>query len=169
MESSARSGYTVRKAACSFPRRPQSEVRLPQGLRFTDVRRSTIGDFPVARGGPRASKSHGRLELRPPACLLYSLRLPSAAAFQRANLRLLLDRVSRPERPLLRTLRRHPPRAVPGLGTGLGTKLLCALPDVPARPAALCAGGGLRALSGPHESRHPRAQVRPASSRSEER
>jgi predicted amidophosphoribosyltransferase len=35
----------------------------------------------LARRGPRAPKSHGCNELRPPSCLLYSLRLPSAAAF----------------------------------------------------------------------------------------
>ena len=44
------------------------------------------------------------------------------------------------------------------------TERHCALPGLPAGPAALCAGGGFRALPGPHESGHPRAQVRPAAS-----
>ena len=61
----------------------------------------------MARRGPRASKSHGRLELRPPSCLLFSLRLPSAAALFCANLRCLLDGVSRPERTCVRPLRRY--------------------------------------------------------------
>jgi len=95
MASVPRSGYTVAKVAAAQPVQqlscPQSEVRLPQELRFTDVRRSAIGDFPLARSGPCAPKSHGRLELRPPSCLLYSLRLPAAAALFRANLRCLLD------------------------------------------------------------------------------
>ena len=82
-------------------RRSRSEVRLPQGLRFTDVRRSAIGDFPLARGGSRAAKSHGCLELRPPSRLLCSLRLPSAASFFCANLRCLLDGVSRLRADLL--------------------------------------------------------------------
>jgi hypothetical protein len=88
-----------------FPRASPSEVRLPQGLRFTDVRRSTIGDYPVARCGPRAPKSHGRPELRPLSRLLHSLRLPSAAAFLCANLRCLLDGIFRPERSFVRALR----------------------------------------------------------------
>jgi hypothetical protein len=129
-----------------------SEVRLPQGLRFTDVRRSTIGDFPLARGGPCAPKSHGRLELRPPSCLLCPLRLPSAAALFRANLRCLLDGVSRPERPLCA-------RCGDTLAAPAGPFEFRLVPGLPAGAAALCAGGGLRALPGPHEGGHPRAQI----------
>ena len=35
----------------------QSEVRLPQELRFTDDRRFTIGDIPLARHSSRTPKS----------------------------------------------------------------------------------------------------------------
>ena len=158
MESPACSGYTVGKAAGVNLRQRPSEVRLPQGLRFTDVRRSAIGDFPLARSGPCAAKSHGRLGLCPSSCLLCPLRLPSAASLFRANLRCLLDGVSRPERPLVRALRRYacarrPAQSVSG-----------AVPGLPPGAAALCAGRGLRALPGPHEGGHPRAQVRPAAS-----
>jgi hypothetical protein len=69
---------------------PQSEVRLPQGLRFTDARRYPIGSFPLARSRPRASKSHGCLELCPPSLLLRPLGLSPAAALLCSNLYLLL-------------------------------------------------------------------------------
>ena len=87
-------GYTVAKAACPqlwlrVP--PWSEVRLPQRLRFFDARRSAIADFALARCGSRASKSHGCTQLRHHSCLLYLLRLPSAAAFTCPNERCLLD------------------------------------------------------------------------------
>ena len=100
MESPVPSGNSVycRQGAGRRAWAALREVRLPQGLRFTDVRRSTLGDFPLARGGSRASKSHGRFELRPSSCLLCPLRLPSAASFFRAHLRNLLDGVFRPER-----------------------------------------------------------------------
>jgi hypothetical protein len=58
----ARCGYTVAKAACPqlwLKAPPWSEVRLPQRLRFTDARRSSIADFALARYSPRAPKSHG--------------------------------------------------------------------------------------------------------------
>jgi hypothetical protein len=82
------------------------EARLPQGLRFTDVRRSAIGDFPLARGGTRASKSHGRFRLRPSSRLLCLMRLPSAASLFCAYLPGLLDGVCRSERKCVRALRR---------------------------------------------------------------
>jgi hypothetical protein len=85
---------------------PRIEVRLPQGLRFTDVRRSTIGDFPLARGGSRAPKSHGCCGLYPPSQFLPSLRLSAAAPLPRANLRCLLDGIPGPKRPFVRSLRR---------------------------------------------------------------
>jgi hypothetical protein len=84
---------------------PASEVRLPQGLRFTDVRRSTLGDFALARRRPRPPKSHGCNWLRPPSQFLLPLRLSSAASIFRANLRPLLDRISAPERARLRPVR----------------------------------------------------------------
>lgn len=84
---------------------PSSEVRLPQGLRFTDVRRSAPGNCAVARCGPSASKSCGRIQLRPVPLLLCSLRIPLAAAFSRANLQYLLDRVSCPRRSCMLPLR----------------------------------------------------------------
>jgi hypothetical protein len=81
-------GYTHVQGGALWP--PASEVRLPQGLRFTDVRRSAPGDFAVARGGPSASKSRGRARLCRLPLSLYSLRLPLAADFDCANLRPLL-------------------------------------------------------------------------------
>ena len=97
LESSALCGYTVGMAAgVAFA--AGSEVRLPQGLRFTDVRRSAFGDFPLARGGSRAPKSRRRHKLRPLSCLVRPLRLSPAASLIRAHLRSLLDGVSRSER-----------------------------------------------------------------------
>ncbi len=56
----------------------QSEVRLPQGLRFNDARRSAIGDNPLACRGPRAPKSHGCFgcALLPDSCSLCGSPLP---------------------------------------------------------------------------------------------
>ena len=93
--SAARSGYTVGKAAGAHALPSGSEVRLPQGLRFTDVRRSTLGDFALARGGSRAAKSCGRLGLRPFSRLLCSMRHSPAASLFRAHLPGLLDGISR--------------------------------------------------------------------------
>ena len=135
--------YYRQGCAANVAPRP-SEVRLPQELRFTDVRRSAIGDFPLARSGPRAPKSLGRFELRPPSRLLCSLRLPSAAALLRANLRCLLDGISPPERLHLRLLRRYPGRAAAGLGSSQGR----AVPNLPPGAAALCARRSLRNLPG---------------------
>ena len=112
--SAALSGYTVGKAAGAQALPSGSEVRLPQGLRFTDVRRSGLGDFPLARGSSCAAKSCGRLGLRPLSRLLCSLRLPSTASIYRAHLPGLLDGISRPERPPVRALRRPARRADPG-------------------------------------------------------
>lgn len=63
------SRYSVGEAANveARPLPPSSEVRLPQGLRFTDVRRSNLGDFGMARSGARTPKSCGCPELRPPS------------------------------------------------------------------------------------------------------
>jgi hypothetical protein len=141
------------KAALQATAPPQSEVRLPQGLRFTDVRRSAIGDFTLARRGPRASKSHGRLELCPPACLLFSLRLPSAADLLCANLRCLLDGVSRPKRSCVCALRRHRGCGANGIGAGN----FSVMQGLPPGPATLCAGSRIRALRGAHEGGHSRA------------
>jgi hypothetical protein len=132
----------------------RSEVRLPQGLRFTDVRRSNLGDFPLASRGSRIAKSRGRCELCPLSCLVRSLRLPSAASLFRAHLRNLLDGVSRSKRKPVRALRRRARRADSGWPFKLRT-----LPGLPAGAAAFCAGSGLRTLSGPHEGGHPRAEV----------
>ena len=155
MESLAPSGYTVGTVA-HFPAPTQSEVRLPQGLRFTDVRRSTIGDFPVARCGPRASKSHGCNQLFLPSCMLYPLRLPSVAACFCANLRCLLDRNPCPQRFCVCVLRGYTRRAS-------GFIVRCALPGLPPCASASCAGSCLRPLSGPYESGHSCPQVRPDS------
>ena len=62
-----------------------SEVRLPQELRFTDERRFTIGDIPLARDCARSSKSIKRNRFHPPSRPLYALRLPAAATFFRSN------------------------------------------------------------------------------------
>jgi hypothetical protein len=95
--------YTVRKAARNELRR-LSEVRLPQGLRFTDVRRSTLGDFSLARGRSCAAKSRGCPWLCPSSCVMCSLWLPSAASLDRAYLPRLLDGISYPEREPVRAL-----------------------------------------------------------------
>lgn len=86
VDSAERCEYTVGKAAGVEPCRPRGEVCLQHRLRFTDEGRSTIGDFPLARGGSCAAKSHGRLELRPFPIFLFPLRLPSAASLFRAHL-----------------------------------------------------------------------------------
>ena len=89
-------------------------------------------------------------------CLLCSLRLPSAAAFFRANLRCLLDGISRPERPRrARAAATRSTRPMPDIDRS------GALPGLPPGAAAVCARSGLRALPGPHEGGHSRAQVRP--------
>ena len=81
------------------------EVRLPQGLRFTDVRRSTIGGLPMARHQSRAAKSSGCPELCHISCLLRALRLLSAASFCCARLRSLLAELSDPHKSFLCSLR----------------------------------------------------------------
>ena len=106
METAVRRAYTCTQGGV-YPERlpPGFEVRLPQGLRFADVRRSTIGVHPMARCCPRAAKSSGRLGLYSPASFLYSLRLPSAASIPCANLRCLLDGNSCPDREPVCALR----------------------------------------------------------------
>ena len=67
-----------------------SEVRLPQELRFTDERRFTIGDIPLARDCACPPKSRRRNRFRASSRLMYALRLPAAATFFCSNLRSLL-------------------------------------------------------------------------------
>jgi len=131
------------------------EVRLPQGLRFTDVRRSTIGDFPLARGGSRAPKSHGCCGLYPPSQFLPSLRLSAAAPLPRANLRCLLDGIPGPKRPFVRSLRRFPQ-----FSSAHFKPLRSCLPHLPAGAAAVCARCGLRPISGPDERGNPCTEIR---------
>jgi hypothetical protein len=130
------------------------EVRLPQGLRFTDVRRSAIGDNAVARRGSRASKSCGCFGLYPPSCILLSLRFPSAAAFLRANLRSVLDFDSGFGGFCLHALRR-----LAGWTPGFSNFNFNTVPGLPAGAAALRARGGLRTLPGPHERRGSCPQI----------
>ena len=74
--------------ATNSPLNPRgaSEVRLPQELRFTDDRRFTIGNIPLARDRARPPKSSGRNQLHRSSRLLYSLRIPPAAFLFRSNL-----------------------------------------------------------------------------------
>jgi hypothetical protein len=65
---------------------PESEVRLQQELRFTDDRRSPIGDDPVARSGSCAAKSSGYCPYHDLSHLLFFMRQSHAAVFLRANL-----------------------------------------------------------------------------------
>lgn len=126
---------------------PQSEVRLPQGLRFTDARRSAIGNYTVARSSSRAPKSGGCCWLRPPSSLLFPMRLPLAAAFLRSNLRSLLGRNSRAQWRWLLALRRY---ARPG-------GLLKPLPRLPHGSPTVHKGCGLWALRRRHARGDPRA------------
>ena len=79
-------------AAVPFNRAGPSEVRLPQELRFTDDRRSTFGDIPLARRCARAPKSSGRNWFHTSSRLLCTLQLPAAAILFRSDLYCLLDR-----------------------------------------------------------------------------
>jgi hypothetical protein len=153
LESSVRCGYTVGKAV-GVEVAAGSEVRLPQGLRFTDVRRSALGDYPLARGGSRASKSRRCLELRPLSRLVCPLRLAPTATFIRAHLRALLDGVSRSERKPVCALRRRAGRA--GIGWCFKRR---SMPGLPAGHSVLCAGGSVWTLSGPHEGSYSCTEV----------
>ena len=66
----------------------------------------------------------------------------------------LLDGVSRSERRSVRVLRRRARRA--GSDRPVEQRTVPRLPD---GAAAVCARRGLRALRGPHEGGHPRAQI----------
>lgn len=98
----------VRRRLSGIASAAPGEVRLPQGLRFTDVRRSTIRGIGVASSGSRTPKSSGCTKLCPPSSFLPPLRFPPAAPFLRANLRCLLDRNSCPVRRLVHPLWRYP-------------------------------------------------------------
>ena len=134
----------------------RSEVRLPQGLRFTDARRSTVRDFPLACSGPCASKSFGCTRLCSASRLLQFMRLPSAASLFRANLRCLLDGVSSAGRRTVREMRRCSGRK------GGRSKSLqhFTLPGMPPGATAFRASRCLRNLPGPNEVGHPRVEIR---------
>ena len=83
--------YRQRSARHFTASRGTGEVRLPQELRFTDDRRSTIGDIPLARHCARPPKSSRRNGFHTSSHLLCSLRIPLAAFLFHSNLRSLLD------------------------------------------------------------------------------
>ena len=144
------SGYTESQDGVHRPTPTSSEVRLPQGLRFTDDRRSAIRDIAVARSGSCASKSHGRLgcALLPASCVLCGSPLPQLSSAPICD-------VCWTEFPALSGA------VCARCGDALQTcsRILSAVQGLPPGAAAVCAGSGLRALRGADEGGHPRAQI----------
>ena len=81
------------------------------------------------------------------------MRLASAAALSRANLRCLLDGIPPPDPARVSALRRRAPRFA-------RNRVLGPVPRLPYGAAAVCPRRFLRRVPGPHARGHPHPQIR---------